>query len=60
MGPKRAAIATKWINPKVVVPMHYGTFPMLTGKLEEFEKELKNQKVKSKILKMKIGEPYKF
>lgn len=60
MGPKRAAIATKWINPKVVVPMHYGTFPMLTGKLEEFEKELKNQKVKSKILKMKIGETYKF
>ncbi len=60
MGPKRAAIATKWISPKVVVPMHYGTFPVLPGKPEDFERELKNQRVKSKFLKMNIGEVYKF
>lgn len=29
MGPEEAAIATEWINPKVVIPMHWGTFPGL-------------------------------
>ena len=29
MNPKEAAMATSWIKPKVVVPMHYGTFPFL-------------------------------
>ncbi|MCX7991155.1 MAG: metal-dependent hydrolase [Proteobacteria bacterium] len=60
MGPKRAGIATKWINPRIVVPMHFGTFPVLTGKLEDFEKELKSQKIKTQLLKMNIGEVYKF
>ncbi|MCX8030106.1 MAG: metal-dependent hydrolase [Thermodesulfovibrionales bacterium] len=60
MGPTRAAVATKWISPKVVIPMHYATFPVLTGKYEEFEKELKKQGVKSKVLKMNIGEAHKF
>ena len=60
MGPKRAAIATKWINPKIVIPMHFGTFPILTGTFEDFHKEIINQNVKSKILKMNIGEAYKF
>lgn len=60
MGPKKAAIATKWVNPRIVVPIHYGTFPVLTGKVEDFEKELKSQKVKSKLLKMNIGEIYRF
>ena len=60
MGPKRAAIATKWINPNIIIPMHFGTFPLLTGTVEEFEKELKKRGIKSKLLKMKIGEVYKF
>ena len=27
MGPFEAALASMWYNPKVVIPMHYGTFP---------------------------------
>ena len=27
MGPFEAALATMWMNPKVVIPMHYNTFP---------------------------------
>ena len=27
MGPFEAALATRWMNPKVVIPMHYNTFP---------------------------------
>jgi len=29
MGPFEAAIATKWISPKMVIPMHYNTFPVI-------------------------------
>lgn len=59
MGPKRAAIATKLVNPKMVIPMHFNTFPVLTGTIEEFEKELAEQKIQTKLLKIKIGEALK-
>jgi len=59
MGPQRAAIAVKFVNPKIVVPMHFGTFPVLTGTVEEFEKELSKQEVQTKLLRMKIGETIK-
>jgi L-ascorbate metabolism protein UlaG (beta-lactamase superfamily) len=36
MGPEDAAIAAEWLGVKTVVPMHYGTFPELTGTAEEF------------------------
>ena len=35
MGPEDAAIAAEWLGVKTVVPMHYGTFPELTGTAEE-------------------------
>ncbi len=38
MGPRRAAKAVELLGVKTVVPMHYGTFPILTGtpaKLQE-------------------------
>jgi L-ascorbate metabolism protein UlaG (beta-lactamase superfamily) len=31
MDPEDAAIAADWLGVKAVVPMHYGTFPELTG-----------------------------
>ena len=31
MGPEHAATACRWLGVKTVVPMHYGTFPELTG-----------------------------
>jgi L-ascorbate metabolism protein UlaG (beta-lactamase superfamily) len=31
MGPREAAHATKLLGAKTVVPMHFGTFPVLTG-----------------------------
>ena len=31
MGPEDAAIAAGWLGVTAVVPMHYGTFPELTG-----------------------------
>jgi L-ascorbate metabolism protein UlaG (beta-lactamase superfamily) len=31
MGPDTAAIAARWLNVRQVVPMHWGTTPLLTG-----------------------------
>lgn len=31
MGPEDAALAAEWLGVTMVVPMHYGTFPELTG-----------------------------
>jgi L-ascorbate metabolism protein UlaG (beta-lactamase superfamily) len=32
MSPKEAAVAVELLKPKKVVPMHFGTFPPLTGR----------------------------
>jgi L-ascorbate metabolism protein UlaG (beta-lactamase superfamily) len=56
MGPARAADAVKLVAPKMVIPMHYGTFPVLTGTPEMFEGELKNRKVKARLRVMHAGE----
>ncbi|MFC5864778.1 metal-dependent hydrolase [Acidicapsa dinghuensis] len=32
MGPKEAALAVKYLKPKEVLPIHWGTFPPLTGR----------------------------
>jgi L-ascorbate metabolism protein UlaG (beta-lactamase superfamily) len=56
MGPARAAEAVTLVTPKTVIPMHYGTFPVLTGTPEVFERELNKRKLESKLRVMKIGE----
>jgi L-ascorbate metabolism protein UlaG (beta-lactamase superfamily) len=41
MDPKDAAFATReWLKPKFVIPMHYGTFPVLKGTPQEYLTEL--------------------
>jgi L-ascorbate metabolism protein UlaG (beta-lactamase superfamily) len=44
------------VAPKTVIPMHYGTFPVLTGTPEVFERELKKRKVKARLRVMHAGE----
>jgi L-ascorbate metabolism protein UlaG (beta-lactamase superfamily) len=39
MGPRSAAEAIRLVGVKTVVPMHYGTFPVLTGRPEDLRKE---------------------
>jgi len=56
MGPARAAEAVRLVNPREVIPMHYGTFPVLTGTPEVFQRELKRRKSKAKLRVIKIGE----
>ena len=59
MGPARAAEAVKLVDPHTVIPMHYGTFPVLTGTPEAFDRELKERNVKANLRVMKIGETIK-
>src|SRR5438552_13667618 len=38
MSPREAAYACKLLQPKTVIPMHFGTFPVLTGKPADLQK----------------------
>jgi L-ascorbate metabolism protein UlaG (beta-lactamase superfamily) len=40
MGPEEAAYAARMLGVKEIIPMHYGTFPMLTGHPEQLEEKL--------------------
>jgi L-ascorbate metabolism protein UlaG (beta-lactamase superfamily) len=52
MGPEDALIAAEWISPKIVVPIHYNTFPVIKQDAHEFVGQLK----KSQGKVMEIGE----
>jgi L-ascorbate metabolism protein UlaG (beta-lactamase superfamily) len=56
MGPARAAEAAKLVKARTVIPMHYGTFPILTGTPEAFERELKTRKSQAQLRVMKVGQ----
>jgi L-ascorbate metabolism protein UlaG (beta-lactamase superfamily) len=59
MGPARAAEAVKLVAPKTVIPMHYGTFPVLTGTPEAFGRELKKRRPKCELRVLKSGDTIK-
>ncbi|WP_369902301.1 metal-dependent hydrolase [Bacillus manliponensis] len=40
MGPEDALLAAKWIQAKVVIPMHYNTFPIIEQNPHEFVEKL--------------------
>lgn len=42
MDLKEASIAASWINPKIVIPMHYNSFPSIAQNPEEFKKLVTN------------------
>jgi L-ascorbate metabolism protein UlaG (beta-lactamase superfamily) len=50
MGPDTAAMAAQWLGVKQVVPMHYGTFPLLTGTPHQLEQHLKGKGIEVLIL----------
>lgn len=56
MGPQRAAKAVGLVGPQLVVPMHYGTFPALTGTPEQFVAALKKSGYKQGYKALNVGE----
>ena len=59
MGPERAAHAVKLVGADTVIPMHFGTFPILNGTPEVLSKALKAEGSKAKVKTMTIGETIK-
>lgn len=56
MGPIRAAQAVEMIRPKKTIPMHFGTFPALTGTPEQFKKALRRYGLEFLMYQMTVGE----
>jgi L-ascorbate metabolism protein UlaG (beta-lactamase superfamily) len=54
MDPAGAALAASYLKAATVVPMHYGTFPLLSGTPKELEAALKG---KARVLVMEPGKP---
>ncbi|MCA9244215.1 MAG: metal-dependent hydrolase [Phycisphaerales bacterium] len=47
MNPTHGATAAQWIRPKVAIPCHYATFPMLTSDISAFQP----QGVETRVIK---------
>jgi L-ascorbate metabolism protein UlaG (beta-lactamase superfamily) len=59
MGPEAAALALReYLKPKQVIPMHYGTFPVINRTPAELKAALGNAPIK--VLEPKPGEPLRF
>jgi L-ascorbate metabolism protein UlaG (beta-lactamase superfamily) len=54
MGPREAALAVQYLEPKYVIPMHYGTFPILAGTPAELASLTKE--MKTEVLSVQPGE----
>jgi L-ascorbate metabolism protein UlaG (beta-lactamase superfamily) len=54
MSPAEAALACRLLKPRWVIPMHYGTFPVLTGTAEELTERLKGEDIT--VIPLKPGE----
>ena len=56
MGPASAAKAVEFIQSKKVIPIHYGTFPVVDTDPQEFKKRVGE---KAEVIILKPGEKYR-
>lgn len=56
MDPSRAAQAVEWVNPKQVVPMHFGTIALLAGTPAQFKAALDKRGLGGRMVEMRPGE----
>jgi L-ascorbate metabolism protein UlaG (beta-lactamase superfamily) len=54
MSPREASYACKLLRPKAVIPMHFGTFPLLRGRPDELRQMAEGMGVE--IVELKPGE----
>lgn len=57
MGIREASIAASWIEPEVIIPMHYNTFPVIEQDPHRFKK-LVEMSTDTKVAILKPGESY--
>ena len=58
MGPLQAARACRYLGVRQVIPIHWGTFPLLTGTPEQLEKVLDDHGTNCKVITLKPGQSY--
>jgi L-ascorbate metabolism protein UlaG (beta-lactamase superfamily) len=58
MGPRRAAHACRLLGARAVVPIHWGTFPILTGTPDAFAEELQRLGLDAELIVLQPGESY--
>ena len=56
MDPRQAARAADMLGVKLVIPSHYGTFPLLTGTPAKLREELSKRGYECEVLELKPGE----
>lgn len=59
MGPADALRAVKLIQPTLVIPIHYNTFPLIQQDVHSWVKDVENQ-TQAKVLVLKPGEVFQF
>lgn len=50
MGPDDALLAAKWFGAKLVIPVHYNSFPVIRQDAQAFVNKLESQGQKGKVL----------
>lgn len=60
MGPQEATMAAKLLNVKRIVPMHFGTFPVLTGTPEQLATMLKTNMPDTEVWPLEAGKPVRW
>jgi L-ascorbate metabolism protein UlaG (beta-lactamase superfamily) len=58
MGVEEAVHASQLLRPKVVIPMHYNTFPLIAQDVGEFEHLLQRRAPESQVRVLKPGEMF--
>jgi L-ascorbate metabolism protein UlaG (beta-lactamase superfamily) len=58
MDPVRAAQAVAWVNPKTVVPIHFGTIPLLAGTPAQFKAALDKRGLGGRLVEHKPGDDW--
>ena len=58
MGPREAAKACELLGVSRVVPMHYGTFPVLVGTPDELRQELADRGLEVEVVALQPGESW--
>ncbi len=60
MGAREAAEAVRLLLPKVVIPMHYLTFPVLAQSADDFVNAVKEKELGTQVVVLKPGESHEF
>jgi len=60
MNPEEAAYFVSLIKPRVVIPMHYNTFPVIRQDPSKFEELVKKYHPETKVVVLKPGNTWEF